>query len=373
VPADRAEKKAHSSRRRRRVRGTGAPRLAAPGEPGNRSSNYAILWRDDGRPQSASTYTADAAQAAAFFDRWRAARARGQEAVTVATTLDAYVAAKRADHARKGRAPAVTKNLESKVARVRAFFGEVHPDELSAGLIDAYVEARRGDGVQDVSISSDLAYLRAALMRAWRRREIAMRPVVSTPGGAKPRKRALTRRELRTLAAALLDAETPLHLRTYVTLSLLTGQRGRHIRPLRWADVDFGEGMVWFSRSNPDAAANKQCSDVPMTEALARLLMDIREAARSHYVIEYQGRPLPRHDSLKRSWGNLRQRAGLPDLQMRDLRRSVATLAAEGGASLSAVAALLNNDEAITRRHYAHVSGALLDVVNRIDLSGEED
>jgi len=369
LPENPRPKKAGAGASRRGIRTDGAPRLVAPGGRGNPSARFwSICYSAERRSRAVSTGETDARRAKDFLTQWLAARAAGAPALTIGDVLDRYVQAKRKDHERKGRAPGVTSNLEGKIGRLRPHFGALKPGALSAGYIDTYIDAERARGLADTSITSSLAYLRAALIRAERRREIDKAPSIHTPGGARARKRALTRRELPAFTRALADPATPLHLRAYVTLALMTGQRGRHIRPLLWRDVDFAEGVIWFSRSNPDAAENKRVQDVPMTDALIALLTALRTVARTPYVLEWEDRPIK---SVRTAWRSLIRRAGLPDLQLRDLRRSVATLAVEGGASMTAVAALLNNDEAITRRHYAQVSGLLLDVLGRVDLGDD--
>ena len=80
--------------------------------------------------------------------------------------------------------------------------------------------------------------------------------------------------------AALKDPETPLHLRGFVMISLHTGQLGVHVRNLKWSDVDFDEGWLYFTRSNPDAADNKQCADMVVTRGLAPVLLELQAAAR---------------------------------------------------------------------------------------------
>lgn len=165
----------------------------------------------------------------------------------------------------------------------------------------------------------------------------------------------------------LNDKATPAHLRAFVYLGLYTGQRGHTIRKLRWEHVDYDEGMLWFTRTDPKAASNKRLQDMPMTPRLAAFLAAIQQSARTPWVIEYrdngatkanpEGKPL---GPLKTAWAALLKRAGLSDVNIHDLRRSAASFALNAGAGLSNVAAFLNDDERTTRMHYAHADPDLL-------------
>lgn len=291
--------------------------------------------------------------------------------------LDDYVTWKTDEHTRKGRSPRLLKNIVSALREVRAHFGPLQPDDVNFAYVQSYVEHRRGmdkEGggsgkVSDRTISIELAYLRSALKRAVKTEAFTGKiPFIELPEGtSKARERILTPDERKRLVDAVADAATPKHIRAFVVIGLKTGQRGQHIRNLRWRDVDFSRGVLWFRRSNPHAAKNKSCEDVLMGAPLAALLHEMKQGALTPFVIEHIGRD--KHGepvksaklgddakpigSLKRAWATLLRRAEITGLNVHDLRRSFTSAAADEGAELKEIADFMGVDVKTLRRHYA--------------------
>lgn len=390
MPASVAKKHPRRRRSSRGVRGTGEPRLVAPGASGNPyAGEWAILYNEritgaDGKAKTRSrrltTREASEREAREYFVRWQNARVAPKTATTVNDLLDDYVLWKRADHERKGRSPRLLKNIESALREVRAHFGPLSPDEVNYRYVESYVERRRntqketgGAGnVSDRTISIELAYLRSALKRAVKTEAFNGKiPFIELPEGtSKARERILTPDERLRLKAAVSDPSTPAHIKTFVVIALATGQRGQHIRNLRWEHVDFDRGVLWFRRSNPHAAKNKSCEDVLMSAGIASVLSDIKAKALTPFVIEHilrdkhgapaknakvgdDARPI---GSLKRAWASLLRRASIEGLNVHDLRRSFTSAAADEGAELREIADFMGVDVKTLRRHYAFSS-----------------
>lgn len=376
--------------RARRIRTDGGPRLCRPGEPGHPGGPYIFIkWteRADGRSRSKrlSTEETDEARARAFLMRWTAARSAPAEILTVGEALDAYVADARARHGEKFDAKGVRQRiakLESLLKPVRAHFGALHPSEVRLSYQRQYIAKRtasarqRGDrggdpvaiggAVSKRTVSLELAALRAALNRARKEGEIASAPAISLPqGSAKARRRTLKRAEFSAFMRALFTSETPDHLRAFVLLGILTGQRSKALKALRWEWVDYDEGLIRFTATDPHAADNKRIQDTPMTPDMAAFMAAWQGRAKSAFVVEWKGKGV---GSVKSAWRALLARAKLTDVRVHDLRRSAATLALNAGGRLADIALLLNDSEATTSRNYAHASpGLLLDTVRLIE------
>lgn len=373
MPAPQRPHGPRPARTHRRVRTNGAPRLVPPGGPGNRSPYWAVHWQErdaNGKSRSRrwSTGASDQTLAREQFIRWQAARSRTPNTVTIEKIVAAYLEAVKATVRHHGK-------IASLLRRPRAEFGPLHPDDLSPDMVRQYTARRlkeprmraagrkgeglveRGGTVSKRTVTDELVYLATALNWAKAERWIKDVPTIKTPGGIKSRKRRLSQAEARRLYEAITDDRTPPHVRAMVTLGLLTGQRAGHIKALRWSDVDFEGGMIWFSRSNADAAENKRVADVPMAPTLARLLSVMKKAARTEYVIEYQDAPV---GEIKTAWRSLLKRAKLDDFRFHDLRRSAASFALNAGVPLTQVAALIADDERTAARHYAHANPQLL-------------
>jgi integrase len=70
---------------------------------------------------------------------------------------------------------------------------------------------------------------------------------------------------------------------------------------------------------------------------------------------------------LKKPWRRVRDAAGLSDVRLHDLRRTVGSMMAQDGASLLMVGKVLNHSETrTTERAYAHLSSeAVRDALER--------
>jgi len=286
-------------------------------------------------------------------------------------------------------------SLESALRPAIEHFGALRPDEVTPSYVRDYVAKRRKapkrrggrngvviakGKVSDKTIDNELRMLRAAC--AWVKKHLGWKfetPDFVLPGGAQPRKRTLSRREAATVFRELAAPATPNHLRVFVLLALLTGQRSGAIRALKWEHIDFDDGMIWFSRAKPQAPKNKRVRDMPMTDRMLAVLQETRagvidkaktDAIESRHVIEFKGKPVK---SLKTAWAALLKRAKIEGVRVHDLRRTAATGALNRGASMADVALYLNDSEKVTARHYAHAAPALLlDVVRRIEGMADE-
>lgn len=363
--AHRAKKSASPARRRRAIRTDGTPRLVEPGGPNNRDSDtWAIVWSENGRSKRFRTNARYEADAKAALQDFLNARASAQFLLSVNDVLDLDLQRVEAKHRDLKRRPDLLKERKRAVQNIRDHFGTLAPEMIAASYVSSYADNRRKDGVGERTISIELAYLRAALNKALESGKIKSAPKIVLPQPkARARRRVLTRKELSRLMAAINDAEkTPLHLKVFVMISLHTGQRGIHIRNLKWEHVE--DGMLMFTLSNPNAAENKQCADMPITRGLAPVLEEMRRIARSEYVIEWEGK---RVGSVKKAFAALAARAALPDFHIHDLRRSFATLGAIADIPLEQIAGLMNIDQKTLRAHYSHgVSDQTRKMIERI-------
>ncbi len=165
--------------------------------------------------------------------------------------------------------------------------------------------------------------------------------------------RFLSRDEIRLLHEAL-DAcvvERPSRgpRADIVRLLLLTGCRSGEIRTLQWREV--GEHVLALSDSKTG----------PRTVYLnrdARALIERRPRLGSEYVfpsVRDPGRPCSER-SLWNFWYMARERAGLEDVRLHDLRHTHASQAVMKGVPLPVVSKLLGHRHASMTLRYAHVA-----------------
>ncbi len=166
------------------------------------------------------------------------------------------------------------------------------------------------------------------------------------------RERFLTPEEYRRLGRALRQAEAeggiwPPALAA-IRLLVLTGCRRGEILSLGWDDVDRTAGDLRLR----DAKAGPRM--VPLTKPALRVLDAIPRSGDNPWVIAGQ-RPGKRLTGLHHYWRPVRERAGLHDVRIHDLRHSYASRALALGESLYAIGKLLGHTSVATSARYAHL------------------
>ena len=167
------------------------------------------------------------------------------------------------------------------------------------------------------------------------------------------RERYLSGEELARLGSVLVEAEQDNSELPQVILAirllLFTGCRLNEILTLRWEHVDF-EGAC-FRLPDTKTGARVVPLNAPALEALGE-------------AIRLQGNPfvIPGANpgahlvNLNKPWRRIRQRAGIPDVRIHDLRHSHGAVAAAAGLGLPIIGRLLGHTQAQTTLRYSHVA-----------------
>jgi integrase len=92
---------------------------------------------------------------------------------------------------------------------------------------------------------------------------------------------------------------------------------------------------------------------LPISERVIAVLSALPRVEDNPHVIPglRAGRPL---DDLKKPWQRIRERAGLPDVRIHDLRRTAGSHMAQQGVPLHLIARILNHKDPSTTAIYAH-------------------
>ena len=166
------------------------------------------------------------------------------------------------------------------------------------------------------------------------------------------RERFLTPEEYRRLGRALKEAcaegGTWPSAVAAIRLLALTGCRRSEILNLGWDDVDRTAGDLRLR----DAKAGPRM--VPLTKPVLRVLDAIPRSEDNPWVIAGQ-RPGKRLTGLHHYWRPVRERAGLADVRLHDLRHSYASRALALGESLYTIGKLLGHASVATSARYAHL------------------
>lgn len=146
-----------------------------------------------------------------------------------------------------------------------------------------------------------------------------------------------------------------------IRLLSLTGMRHNEVCDLRWEQVDWRQKMLRL----PDSKTGKR--DVVVSDEVMALLGRLAQAKgnprRGLVVCSRNGKKL---HSLTITWYLVRERAGISDVRIHDLRHSVASDAIMDGVPLEVVGKMLGHRNYRTTQRYAHIADtALRDAVNR--------
>ena len=230
--------------------------------------------------------------------------------------------------------------------------------EIGPAQVEDYLSSRLATGISRATANRERALLSGIFSFAIRRGYYAgdnpcrkVKPFPESPG----RDRYLTPEE----AEALIEAASS-HLRPILLTALHTGGRLSEILALRWSDLDFVNGIVYFDRSSTKSGKQRE---VPMTAELARVLQEWRDRPRRtgqsrEYVFTYRGK---RVRGVRRSFVRARQAARLgPEVGFHTLRHTFASWYVINGGDLVRLQRFLGHSTLALTQRYAHLSKEFL-------------
>ncbi len=189
------------------------------------------------------------------------------------------------------------------------------------------------------------------------------------------RDRYITNAEFLQIRAKLLGndghatASGPM-MQIFVDLLYLTGQRGTDIRLLGWSQIDEVEGFIKFKPTKTSGSSGAKV-EVPITAAIAEVLARAKQLIKSKarispYVIHnLEGSPYTAH-GVGTAWERARNRAGIKDATLKDLRAKHATDAMKAGYSEAEIQDTLAHEDTGTTRIYLKQRMAR---VSKVDLA----
>ncbi len=171
------------------------------------------------------------------------------------------------------------------------------------------------------------------------------------------RDRWVTPEELPRLTEAIDQEQNP-YARSALWLYLLTGLRKSELLTAKWEDVDLSRKELRL----PETKAGR-VHYVPLSEPALVLLRDIPHVESNPYVLPglKEGAHLV---NISEPWLRVRKAAGVEDVRLHDLRRTVGSWLAQSGNSLYLIGRVLNHSNQSTTAVYArfgqdHVREAL--------------
>jgi integrase len=172
--------------------------------------------------------------------------------------------------------------------------------------------------------------------------------------------RYLTQDEAQTLFAAVKQSENVM-LAFIVPMLILTGTRKREVLDAKWSEFDLDRRLWRIGMSKSGKARH-----VPISDGVLTLLESVPRIDGCEYVFANPATAKP-YVSIYCSWNTARQKAGLPEVRMHDLRHSFASFLVNNGRSLYEVQKILGHTQIKTTQRYAHLANdTLLDAANQV-------
>lgn len=160
------------------------------------------------------------------------------------------------------------------------------------------------------------------------------------------RDRWVTPEELPRLAQAI-NEEANESARFALWLYLLTGARKSELLTARWEHVDWTRAELKL----PETKAGR-VHYLPLSGPALALLREIPRVEGNPYILP--GKVLGAHlVNISKPWGRVRTAAGVEDVRLHDLRRTVGSWLAQAGNSLHLIGRVLNHSNQSTTAVYA--------------------
>ncbi len=166
---------------------------------------------------------------------------------------------------------------------------------------------------------------------------------------APSRDRFLQADELTPFFKALSESTNGV-MRDFFLVALLTGARRANVSAMRWADIDLAAGVWRIAKTKNGTPQTVTLSPEAVT------VLESREAGGGEFVFPGDGKT--KHIvEPKKAWATILKAAGIKNLRIHDLRRTLGSWQARTGASLPIIGKSLNH-----KTHQATAIYARLDL-----------
>jgi len=254
------------------------------------------------------------------------------------------------------------------------FIGKLPLKAVHMGSLQAYIEARKKDGVKNRTINYGLQVTRRILNLA---AGLWLDEHGLTWLDAAPKIVLLSEKDKRKPYPISWDEqgrlfkELPPYLQQMVLFAVNTGCRDQEVCKLRWE---------WEIRTNIDNRfvfiipgihiKNREDRLVVLND-IAMKVVEERRGIHSEYVFTYEGKPITH--MCTSAWRRARERVGLDHVRIHDLRHTFGRRLRAAGVSLEDREDLLGHKSGRMTTHYSAVEvKRLMEAANKICTAGDE-
>jgi len=149
-----------------------------------------------------------------------------------------------------------------------------------------------------------------------------------------------------------LSEETSIIVRDYILLSLLTGARRSNVLAMRWDEINFNR-TTWTIPMTKTGESHT----LPLVPAAIDILKTRQENNTNNNPWVFPGAGVSGHlVETKKPWKRILNKAGIKNLRIHDLRRSLGSWQAATGANLSVIGKTLAHKNVSTTAIYARLN-----------------
>jgi len=148
-----------------------------------------------------------------------------------------------------------------------------------------------------------------------------------------------------------VDEEQNTTARDFLWLSILTGARKSNLLAMQWSEIDW-DGRSWRI---PDTK-NGEAHTVPLTDRAMEILTARQANSSSQWVLPSASSKTGHLADPKKAWRRVLQRAGISDLRIHDIRRTLGSYQAITGASLPVIGKSLGHKSQRATEVYARLN-----------------
>jgi integrase len=140
-------------------------------------------------------------------------------------------------------------------------------------------------------------------------------------------------------------------IKDFLLVALLTGARRRNVQSLEWSEIDWRRA-VW--KIPPEKAKGDEPIDVTLSPLVMQILQNRRASSLSKFAFPGSGKS-GHLEEPKKCWRRILKRAGLADLRIHDLRRTLGSWQAALGSSLAVIGKSLGHSSLEATQIYSRL------------------
>jgi integrase len=165
-----------------------------------------------------------------------------------------------------------------------------------------------------------------------------------------PRTRWLNREEISYLLEALAE-ETDIYAASAIRLLLYTGLRKSELLAAKWEHLDLERGALFV----PERKGEEDFT-LPLNSLALKELTSLPRQQGSPWIFPSDRNPEEHRRDVKRQWDRVREKTGLEDIRIQDLRRTAGSWMAQAGVPLALIQDVLGQQSPEVVKVYARLA-----------------